>query len=53
MTEGRTHLTHDDIAEIAFGVLIAAAEEGVTDWNIVAHAVARNVLLTEELEADT
>ena len=46
-------MTHDDIAEIAFGVLVAAAQDGVTDLNLIAHAIARNILLTEELEADT
>jgi hypothetical protein len=34
----------DGLAEQAFGVLVAAAEDGVTNWNVVAHAIVGNQL---------
>lgn len=51
-------LTHDEIAEQAFGILVAAQQDGITDPNIIAHAIARNVLVVageqacERLHAD-
>jgi hypothetical protein len=38
--EGR----QDEVAQLAWGVLVAAQEDGVTDLNVIAHAIARNVL---------